>query len=78
MEELFPPAAGFGAVAQANYLDGARIGFANGDVIHLRPSGNAPEFRVYSNAGSPERADAIIRHAIGEEGFIRKLAATTA
>lgn len=73
MGEVFPPDAGFGAVAWANYLDGARIGFANGDVIHLRPSGNAPEFRVYSNADFPDRAEAIIRHAIGEGGFIRRL-----
>lgn len=74
MEELFPPEAGFDTVAWANYLDGVRIGFANGDVIHLRPSGNAPEFRVYSNADSPARADAIIRHAIGDGGVIRRLA----
>jgi phosphomannomutase len=75
MAELFPPTAGFGPVAWVNYLDGARIGFANGDVAHLRPSGNAPEFRVYANADSPARADAIVRHAIGDRGVIRRLAA---
>lgn len=74
MEKLFPPEAGFGTVAWVNNLDGVRIGFTNDDVIHLRPSGNAPEFRVYSNADAPARADAIIRHAIGDGGVIRRLA----
>ncbi len=72
--ELFPVSAGFGPVAWVDYLDGARIGFANGDVIHLRPSGNAPEFRVYANADSAARADEIIRHAIGGRGVVRRLA----
>ncbi len=74
LEEMFPSSAGFGAVAWVDYLDGARIGFANGDVIHLRPSGNAPEFRAYANADSQPRADAIVSHAIGADGVIRRLA----
>ncbi len=36
--------------------DGLRATFANGDILHLRPSGNAPEFRCYSEAASQERA----------------------
>ena len=33
-----------------------RATIANGEVIHLRPSGNAPEFRCYNEADSPKRA----------------------
>lgn len=39
--------------------DGLRVTFAAGDIIHLRPSGNAPELRCYSEAQSAERARAI-------------------
>jgi phosphomannomutase len=33
--------------------------FANGEILHLRPSGNAPELRAYTEAASPERAREI-------------------
>ncbi len=36
--------------------DGLRIHFAGGDIIHLRPSGNAPELRCYTESDSVERA----------------------
>lgn len=36
--------------------DGLRIQFTNDEVVHLRPSGNAPEFRCYNEASTPERA----------------------
>lgn len=36
--------------------DGTRVTFANSEVIHLRPSGNAPEFRCYTEAHTAERA----------------------
>lgn len=36
--------------------DGLRIVFVDGDIIHLRPSGNAPELRCYTESASPERA----------------------
>jgi mannose-6-phosphate isomerase class I len=51
---------GFGPVAWINWLDGIRIGLANGEVVHLRASSNAPESRVYANAGSPERAERLV------------------
>ena len=41
-------------------LDGVRIFFADGDTIHLRPSGNAPEFRCYTESGSEERAEELL------------------
>ena len=35
--------------------DGIRMTFANDEIIHLRPSGNAPEFRCYTEAASEAR-----------------------
>jgi phosphomannomutase len=32
------------------------MNFENSEVIHLRPSGNAPELRCYNEAGSQQRA----------------------
>lgn len=40
----------FGQVRDVNYTDGVRMTFSNGRVVHLRPSGNAPEFRAYTEA----------------------------
>ena len=48
-----------GAVAKLNRTDGLRIIFANEEIIHLRPSGNAPEFRCYAEAANDERAREI-------------------
>ena len=45
-----------GAVTGTNQTDGLRVSFANGDIVHLRPSGNAPELRCYAEAESAERA----------------------
>ena len=36
-------------------IDGVRMTFDNEEVIHLRPSGNAPEFRVYNEAATEDR-----------------------
>lgn len=46
----------FGEVARLDDTDGLRITFKSGEVVHLRPSGNAPEFRCYTEADTPERA----------------------
>jgi phosphomannomutase len=53
-----------GAVASLNRTDGLRITFANEEVIHLRPSGNAPEFRCYAEAASDARAREITAQAL--------------
>jgi len=44
--------------------DGLRVSFADNTVIHLRPSGNAPEFRCYAEAESVVRAEALIRETL--------------
>jgi len=66
---------GFAEVSSINWLDGVRIGFENGDIAHIRPSGNAPELRLYANAGTPERAEAIVKLGTAESGILRQLAA---
>jgi phosphomannomutase len=43
--------------------DGLRVRIAGGGVVHLRPSGNAPEFRVYAEADSPEAAGHLMQQA---------------
>ena len=53
-----------GRVASLNRTDGLRITFANEEIIHLRPSGNAPEFRCYAEAKTDERAKAITADAL--------------
>ena len=47
---------GFGAVKSFDTTDGLRITFDSDEVMHLRPSGNAPELRCYTEAGSAQRA----------------------
>ncbi|MBP0484454.1 phosphomannomutase [Sagittula salina] len=47
-----------------NETDGLRLTFAEGHVIHLRPSGNAPEFRCYAEARSREAATALMRQTL--------------
>lgn len=44
--------------------DGYRMSFADGAIIHFRPSGNAPELRCYSEAESEARARDINARAL--------------
>lgn len=64
MQQLRADAAGFlapqGQIASVSDIDGLRYELTGGDVIHYRPSGNAPELRCYTEAASAERADALL------------------
>jgi len=75
IEEVFLNDDGFGKVKDLNYTDGVRILFDNGEISHLRPSGNAPEFRIYAIADSQDRAREMVR--IGIEKVIPALAGKT-
>lgn len=55
-----------GPMAALNRTDGLRITFANEEIIHLRPSGNAPEFRCYAEATTDERAREITALALAK------------
>jgi len=54
---FFAPQAGIRSVSA---IDGLRFELADGDVIHYRPSGNAPELRCYTEAATAERAEALL------------------
>ena len=65
---------GFPAVVSVNGTDGTRLGFANRDVAHVRPSGNADELRIYAVADSQARADAIVAAALRpKDGVLTRL-----
>jgi phosphomannomutase len=70
LERFFPAEMGFGRIMRLNYIDGVRAVFSNGDVAHVRPSGNADELRIYAVADTQERADAIAGMAVAEPGGI--------
>jgi phosphomannomutase len=68
-----------GGLRAIDALDGLRLYFGNGDIAHIRPSGNAPQLRVYAVADSAERAAAIVRAALAEpDGLLRRLLAAAA
>lgn len=46
-------------VESIDNTDGLRIIFTNQNIIHFRPSGNAPEFRCYTEADSIQQASKI-------------------
>jgi phosphomannomutase len=71
---FFTPALGFDDIVWINVLDGVRVHFRNGDVAHVRPSGNAPQLRIYANSDSQARADQIVELALREpDGILRQL-----
>lgn len=74
LAQFFTPEHGFGQVEKVDALDGVRIFFDNGEIAHLRPSGNAPQLRIYSVADAQNRADQIVALAIAEpDGIFRTI-----
>ncbi|MEA3488864.1 MAG: hypothetical protein U9R44_00775 [Candidatus Omnitrophota bacterium] len=66
-------AEGFGKIASINILAGTQVIFENGEVSHLRPSGNEPVFRNYACSKKEARSKEI--SAIGLTRIIPNLAA---
>jgi phosphomannomutase len=52
-------------VESIDLTDGLRITLANDDVVHLRPSGNAPELRCYAESSEDEQAKALVVKVLG-------------
>lgn len=50
--------------AATDQTDGLRITCESGNVLHLRPSGNAPEFRVYVEAANQPDAVRLLAQAL--------------
>lgn len=59
-----------GAERMLDETDGLRVTFGNGAIVHLRPSGNAPELRCYAEADTREAASALV------ETYLAKLRET--
>ncbi|OQX70035.1 MAG: hypothetical protein B6A08_02400 [Sorangiineae bacterium NIC37A_2] len=55
---------GLGGLKSRDTTDGLRLTFESGEIVHLRPSGNAPELRVYAEAETEARAQALVRHGL--------------
>jgi phosphomannomutase len=52
--------------ARLEQTDGLRMTLRDQRILHLRPSGNAPEFRVYAEAGSEAEAAALLAQALAQ------------
>ena len=75
LEKLFSADKGFGQLTRINTQDGIRCYFSNDNIAHIRPSGNAPQLRIYAQARTQVRADAIVAMGIAEpDGLLRSLA----
>ena len=57
-------AADAGGIVDVNLIDGLRLTFEKGDIVHLRPSGNAPELRCYTEAATEARANLLCESAL--------------
>jgi phosphomannomutase len=65
---------GFDTIVKIDTIDGVRIYFTNGDIAHIRPSGNAPQLRLYACADTQARADEIVDLGIrNPDGILRRL-----
>jgi phosphomannomutase len=57
-----------GAVLSIDRTDGLRVSFSNGDIVHLRPSGNAPELRCYAEAATVGEAERLCGECLERVG----------
>ena len=74
LSRFFTRTLGFDDIVRINVLDGVRVYFQNDDVAHVRPSGNAPQLRIYANSDSQARADQIVELGLREpDGILRQL-----
>jgi phosphomannomutase len=66
--ELFLTQLGFNGldISDVNQIDGLRISLSNNDIIHLRPSGNAPELRCYAESDTEVTAIALVQQCLNE------------
>lgn len=57
---LLLPEFSLGSIDKVITLDGVRLIYSQGDIVHLRGSGNAPELRCYAESACPERSQRIV------------------
>ncbi|MEJ8309103.1 phosphomannomutase [Agrobacterium larrymoorei] len=53
-----------GEVQSTSDIDGLRVTLTNGNTIHFRPSGNAPEMRCYVEAANEDEANALLNQGL--------------
>ncbi|WP_420407497.1 phosphomannomutase [Hoeflea sp.] len=63
--------ASLGEVRHTDLTDGLRVTLDGGRIVHLRPSGNAPEMRIYAEAADQNTANALIADTIDRIGQSR-------
>ncbi|CAJ1859077.1 phosphomannomutase [Aeromonas veronii] len=51
-------------VSKIDVTDGLRMILNDGSIIHLRPSGNAPELRCYAEASDLQYAESIVKNVL--------------
>ncbi|MBX3566732.1 MAG: phosphomannomutase [Rhizobiaceae bacterium] len=55
---------GLGVVSYVDETDGLQIHLRDGSMLHLRPSGNAPEMRCYASSPDEARAAGLLRSGL--------------
>jgi phosphomannomutase len=55
-------------IVSIDETDGLRMTLSNGDVVHLRSSGNAPELRCYVEAAECARAQELVKKVVEYNG----------
>lgn len=60
------------AVAHIDTTDGLRMTLESGDIVHLRPSGNAPELRCYAEASAEAQAEKLVRGSLGQLAIVNR------
>ena len=61
----------FGECVSLDLTDGCRMSFADGGILHFRPSGNAPEFRIYTEYA--DEAEAAEKNETGKKFVLNVL-----
>lgn len=58
--------------AALDQTDGLRILLDNAEIVHFRPSGNAPELRCYAEAATQQRANWLVQTCLRllQEGYV--------
>lgn len=51
-------------ITTINKTDGLRLTISNNDIIHIRPSGNAPELRVYVETSAMQNSEQFVESVI--------------
>ncbi|RMG92255.1 MAG: phosphomannomutase, partial [Zetaproteobacteria bacterium] len=54
----------FGDIVAIDTTDGVRLTLATGNIVHIRPSGNAPELRCYTESDSEETCIRLNRRCL--------------